>query len=286
MIELEENNLVLNLQSGIFADSKYYIYLNICKSSQCNCGKVTLVLSKSKELQIEKIDCQFTLNIFKNEIIEYTDNDFHSQSKDKKEVRDFFIENLTTRDWKLLRICYFDYKFDIVEQTKIEDINYKFSFEDINDPSLIMQYSNIIDASPFYVELEDSEYLIYDNYCKNYDCNCINVFMEVCRIKNGLIKSENLINIGDMEYDYKKKRVKYDIKDKKEIELVFKEMKEKFDNLENIFEKRHKNVKVLYKKEILNTITKAPKTNNIGRNDPCSCGSGKKYKNCCLNKIN
>ncbi len=25
-------------------------------------------------------------------------------------------------------------------------------------------------------------------------------------------------------------------------------------------------------------------TNKIGRNDPCPCGSGKKYKKCCLNK--
>ena len=24
----------------------------------------------------------------------------------------------------------------------------------------------------------------------------------------------------------------------------------------------------------------------IGRNDPCHCGSGKKYKNCCLKKDN
>lgn len=24
--------------------------------------------------------------------------------------------------------------------------------------------------------------------------------------------------------------------------------------------------------------------NKVGRNDPCSCGSGKKYKNCCLQK--
>lgn len=24
----------------------------------------------------------------------------------------------------------------------------------------------------------------------------------------------------------------------------------------------------------------------VGRNDPCSCGSGKKYKNCCLLKEN
>lgn len=25
------------------------------------------------------------------------------------------------------------------------------------------------------------------------------------------------------------------------------------------------------------------KDNNVRRNDPCPCGSGKKYKNCCLN---
>jgi preprotein translocase subunit SecA len=24
----------------------------------------------------------------------------------------------------------------------------------------------------------------------------------------------------------------------------------------------------------------------IGRNDPCPCGSGKKYKKCCLNRMN
>jgi len=25
-----------------------------------------------------------------------------------------------------------------------------------------------------------------------------------------------------------------------------------------------------------------PRDPNLGRNDPCSCGSGKKYKKCCL----
>ena len=27
------------------------------------------------------------------------------------------------------------------------------------------------------------------------------------------------------------------------------------------------------------------KGEKIGRNDPCPCGSGKKYKNCCMNKV-
>ena len=40
--------------------------------------------------------------------------------------------------------------------------------------------------------------------------------------------------------------------------------------------------KALYKKQKLSgTVVKAKK---IGRNDPCPCGSGKKYKNCCGRK--
>jgi len=27
-----------------------------------------------------------------------------------------------------------------------------------------------------------------------------------------------------------------------------------------------------------------PATKNLGRNDPCNCGSGKKFKKCCMNK--
>ena len=33
------------------------------------------------------------------------------------------------------------------------------------------------------------------------------------------------------------------------------------------------------------SIKEERKKSKIGRNDPCPCGSGKKYKNCCLNKV-
>ena len=40
--------------------------------------------------------------------------------------------------------------------------------------------------------------------------------------------------------------------------------------------------KELYKEQKLSTtVVKGPK---VGRNDPCPCGSGKKYKKCCLLK--
>lgn len=36
-------------------------------------------------------------------------------------------------------------------------------------------------------------------------------------------------------------------------------------------------------KYLRKTRTKVREYNKIGRNDLCPCGSGKKYKNCCLN---
>ena len=46
---------------------------------------------------------------------------------------------------------------------------------------------------------------------------------------------------------------------------------------DNIYDKETRDA--LYKKEkTSHTVVKAPK---VGRNDPCPCGSGKKYKECC-----
>ncbi|MCR5743590.1 MAG: SEC-C domain-containing protein [Lachnospiraceae bacterium] len=40
--------------------------------------------------------------------------------------------------------------------------------------------------------------------------------------------------------------------------------------------------KELYKEQKISTTIVKPK--KVGRNDPCPCGSGKKFKNCCLSK--
>lgn len=44
-------------------------------------------------------------------------------------------------------------------------------------------------------------------------------------------------------------------------------------------EERQKKLEALY-----NEMTHAPAAEKVGRNDPCPCGSGKKYKKCCLLK--
>ncbi|MBS0271843.1 MAG: SEC-C domain-containing protein [Proteobacteria bacterium] len=50
------------------------------------------------------------------------------------------------------------------------------------------------------------------------------------------------------------------------------------DHLEHEEEEHQHHAGCLHSKQIFPAIQKV----KIGRNDPCSCGSGKKYKKCCL----
>ena len=59
------------------------------------------------------------------------------------------------------------------------------------------------------------------------------------------------------EIDYESSRMKSNNYSEEELKKLYKEQKES------------------------GTIRKGKK---VGRNDPCPCGSGKKYKNCCMNK--
>jgi len=40
------------------------------------------------------------------------------------------------------------------------------------------------------------------------------------------------------------------------------------------------------RRKITGRIVPVRTSPKIGRNDPCPCGSGKKYKKCCINKTN
>ena len=83
-------------------------------------------------------------------------------------------------------------------------------------------------------------------------------------------------------YEYESERVRY-------IDDVIKEMYwwSCFEQTEDEKRKKRKQMKKLEKaifKEEKHTKSNIGKPKKIGRNDPCPCGSGKKYKKCCLGK--
>lgn len=88
--------------------------------------------------------------------------------------------------------------------------------------------------------------------------------------------------------DYLEGRVKDDdkIKDPRQLLLPdhLEKLKEIDENWWDEIEKEKLLPKVAHSSDDEGTYTR--ETPKVGRNDPCPCGSGKKYKKCCLNKEN
>ena len=63
-------------------------------------------------------------------------------------------------------------------------------------------------------------------------------------------------------------------------------LNQSFPNLFEIFKKRYKQGKSIGE-DLLKSGPKTPVfEDKVKPNDPCPCGSGKKYKKCCANKLN
>lgn len=97
------------------------------------------------------------------------------------------------------------------------------------------------------------------------------------------ISKDELCNVMEELY--------YNIQEK-DLEELLEELTEQFESdkelkvqMYNIFKKFLCNIRLgKYRGATINEINgeeEQPKKISIGRNDPCVCGSGKKYKNCC-----
>ncbi len=150
-------------------------------------------------------------------------------------------------------------------------------------------------------ELPEGNYALIESYCDEVGCDCrrvfFNIFSErrneiVAVIAYGWEKSkfyadwfcdndpriiENLkgpaLNLASSQSELAPillDRIKYVLKDMHYIERI----KRHYRMFKDLIEKENRKA----------TSIKSGKRVEIGRNDPCPCGSGNKYKKCCMNK--
>ncbi|MEG0873293.1 MAG: SEC-C metal-binding domain-containing protein [Clostridia bacterium] len=150
------------------------------------------------------------------------------------------------------------------------------------------------------------EYILLESYCNDLNCDCRRVFIEVLSCKSD--KSIATIAYGWEDENFYAKW--YGItKNNNSYNLIIKSLKGPILNetsiqskyapamlkiISNLLLKDIEYVNSLKKhyqlfKESVDKSKPKPKPylkNKIGRNQPCPCGSGKKYKKCCIdNKI-
>lgn len=147
-------------------------------------------------------------------------------------------------------------------------------------------------------DLPDDQYGLIESYCDEPDCDCRRVFFNVFALQREEIvaviaygwESKKFYAewLGDNDPEIIKElqgpvlntasrqsklapalleKVKYILKDKNYVERLKRHYKMFKETIEN---------------EGLSKTVKVEPKEHIGRNTPCPCGSGKKYKKCCM----
>ena len=149
-------------------------------------------------------------------------------------------------------------------------------------------------------DLPSGDYSFIDTYCDDPDCDCRRVIFYV--ISSATRKPMAVIAYGwedkrfyakwfgdndpEMLNDLKGPALNVGSPQSKYAPALLKLVKELIQD--KAYVERLKNHYALFKAHIKKTKgVKSParSANIIGRNDPCPCGSGKKYKKCCLGKL-
>ena len=192
---------------------------------------------------------------------------------------------------------YITEKVEMERQGQRNILEYTISREDVLDGALIAYSSatfngqSIYDGGGYYsfnVTYRDQTFMVEDLYCPNPDCDCNEVIFLFCA------ESINGVLIPEFRVQWTFSGVIKDIENlsnnftRKQIRSIFESasVQEKIINKSSLLY-RYEEIKEIGKRSLLSTRMKPVNNTHIkkiGRNEPCPCGSGKKYKKCCMNK--
>jgi len=220
---------------------------------------------------------------------------FKDENKVSKENLDFaklLLSGLDEADFQFLLESHYLYKNELTEKADIETIEAVFDYQDIEENGLLYAYRDVLPyGDPLSVSLEGKDRLIYDQYCLKSKCSCTDT---VLSFFSNAQSNEPLEELFAIDLNYKKKQWAA-VEGKEEtvdVGAVKSAVEDQIPDFYSWIYKRHIKLKKIYahckkrrtkqKKQIGLEMEQGPAVPKVGRNDPCPCGSGKKYKKCCM----
>ena len=179
---------------------------------------------------------------------------------------------------------YFD--FMRTEQMKRNFYNQRKQTLKAYHPGKMVHYENVFNQEELLpCIIGNKQYQIIDSYCVMPDCNCVDVALHFIDKEDARVVK---IPIHSFLLNYENKNISQveGIDEEKAKEIANSFTQETLSQ----FNERHKKLKDVLNEDIIKILQKykrktpeLPKR-KIGRNEPCPCGSGIKYKKCCLGK--
>lgn len=255
-----------------------------CTNPVCNCQSIDITLTPLPvENQNMGILSSHRVDI---DLIEKRLNSGAENKTPPKNLvfANLFLSQLNDDDFTFLFEKQFAFKNQITETADIDTIEGLFDYEAVEQEGLMYAYNDVLPyGDQIQVNINGQDYLIIDQYCLLPKCSCTDTNLDIVSVKETNGEAEELCSLT-LKYAKKHWKIMEESSSSIALGTIRSAIEEQNTDLYKKLNIRHKKLKAIY----LNCRQKnfspvQPITNpKIGRNDPCPCGSGKKFKKCCL----
>ncbi len=277
--DLLKSSFTFFLKKGKFQDIEYVCSLSLtCRNPRCTCQDLRVEIRENNDKIKEDPLYIFYINLREKIISPDFRKDISSESLQFARA---FIKEMEPEGWTTLQEFLIAAKMYIHDRTDLKELEVEFDDNLIDNNTMIAWHKIFPYAEQIIKEINGSIYLLDDHYCLQSDCRCTHVALSIVKIENNeaaekrhsacyLSYNKNIVEPldGPVTIDMKDIITKYSFELKKE------------------YRKRHEILRKLYrdyrKRSVLTNTKTVPNISQSGRNDPCPCGSGKKFKKCCM----
>lgn len=297
-----ENKFTVHAEIPFKSDKvKYQSNFHVCPNPACGCDDLIVKLSLDDEniAGVASEKAEFIISISARKLNE------ERISPEHLSFARTIIRHFDEEDWKILEQAFFSERCKLVNESPAEKFDVDFNFIGdgyiaIDDGQMVV-YSDVFPFSDdLFFEIDGEKCIALPMFCLARGCKCSNAVLQTFRLESPDPYLSILI-------DYKKKKFSafenirwnssaIDFDKLRNILLtsfpdLFRRLKIKHAKLAKVYKisrKKYIGSSDNWEKTIGYASDDIPEEihqrteKKIARNDPCPCGSGKKYKKCCL----
>lgn len=260
--------------------------IRVCPNPACWCATVHLTLRAHSSGETPKPLVPLEHNVSLNLDTKAIDDKFRkTSSRDQRVFSEELLKAMDPPDFALLTKLHHQLKNRITEEAKPGDIDAHFDFNAVEQSSVMQTYNHILPyAEQLRLTVDSVDYFAMDVYCLKRRCRCNDAFIDLLPFEGEDRLGES---IGTLEVDYMGKRWQAGVgivpscdpaiwgtRFEKAIPNFYKKLQSRHERLRAIYAHSRQRAHI--------ASTKSVATDMPGRNDPCPCGSGKKFKKCCM----
>jgi hypothetical protein len=297
---------VLILRDGTWAGRRWSVNLRVCHNPSCGCFDINFdCIPDDGEIGLGQTSMRFELDTEQRSVCR---DGKHKNPMPVDEFANEVATELGDEGWDYLQQFLLGAKKEQIENCDPTKLDVKFPPEVLRGDGTMVGYSEIFPLAPaLSFSIGSKLWLALDDYCVSPDCNCHDVMLQF--VPREYEDDYSNVETGKAPpaifYDYRKKtfeQAQAPEANQPSLQSLLSGLKKQKPDFDAEAKKRHLRIKALFKRALskLGDSTEeflsfedtefepipqmgpaalhAPKP---GRNDPCPCGSGKKYKKCC-----